>query len=128
MKEQYGQRYKVEVTKSKLSKPFREVWFTWNLETGQIDHVEFLIAQGIEQGLIVQSGNTWTYGTVRAVGREKFQKALRASETDVAELGDAIRVKHGLEPLSVKPRGTAKTSKVTKPATKKPAPKKMLRR
>jgi len=82
-KKQVGQKFKAELVKSKLSRPFQEEFFTWDLRTGSLDLVGYLIAKGIEQGLVTQKGNTWSYANHKAVGREKF-KALIASDADLA--------------------------------------------
>lgn len=41
--------------KSKLSAPHRETWFDYDLTTGKIDNRSFLLAQGIERGMITRS-------------------------------------------------------------------------
>jgi recombination protein RecA len=95
-KTQIGQKFKAELTKSKLSKPFEEVWFTWDLTTGEVDTIGFLISQGVEIGLVQQKGNTWTTGDVRAVGREKFRAALSLDADAVRELEAGVRRHHGI--------------------------------
>lgn len=108
VKEQTGQKYRAQMQKSKLSKPFKEVWFTWNLETGEIDMPEFLIAQSLELGKITVRGNTWEGYGVKAVGRKKFKNAFSA-ETDAIHAAElAIREHHGLD-----------TSHLTVPTPKK---------
>lgn len=47
-------KIKATLEKSKLSKPFSETWFLYDLATGSIDDVMFLISQGLEHGLIVE--------------------------------------------------------------------------
>ena len=98
---QVGQKYKAEVMKSKLSRPFRDVLFTWNLEENSIDLTTFLISQGLETGLVSLKGNTWSYGEHKAVGREKF-KALISSDPIVrATLENDVRAAHDLPPIEV---------------------------
>ncbi|AYQ99288.1 RecA-like DNA recombinase [Brevibacterium phage Cantare] len=96
-KEQIGQKYKIELVKSKLNKPFRDMWFTWSLTKGQIDLPAFLLAQGVESGLIEVTGNTWVFENVRAVGRQKFADALASDADALMVLEDRIRMAHGLE-------------------------------
>lgn len=86
-----GQKFKAELTKSKLSKPFSEQFFTWSLETGSLDLVGYLIAQGIETGKVSQKGNTWQYASVKAVGRENFRKKLEADDDAKLNLENEIR-------------------------------------
>lgn len=86
-----GQKFKAELVKSKLSRPFTEQHFIWDLQTGSLDLVGYLIAQGIELGFVQQKGNTWSIGKHKAVGREKF-RMLVASNPDLAlELENRIR-------------------------------------
>ena len=73
-KEQVGQKIKMTVEKSKLSKPFRDVIFTWDYKKGGIDEFGFLFGLAMEQGLIVKEGTTkWIYKGEVTSGREKFQ-------------------------------------------------------
>lgn len=124
-KEQTGQVYKAELQKSKLSKPFKEVWFTWSYDTGQIDLPGFLIAQGLESGVISVKGNTWSYDGMKVVGREKFKTALSNDIEKLEELECQVRESHGL-PV---PKKTAVKNPVVKPrGNTSPAPKKVLRR
>lgn len=98
-KEQTGQKFRAEILKSKLSRPFRDGYFTWNLETNQIDLPSYLVAQGLELGLVNQKGNTWTYGTLKAVGREKFRTALSSSPDHLRDLENDVREHYGLDLL-----------------------------
>lgn len=109
-KEQIGQKFKAEVIKSKLSQPFRDIWFHWNLENGQIDIPNFLMTQGIEHGFVDKAGNTWTAPGIKAVGREKFMKALAENQEAMDELEDRIREVHGL-PVLARPKKAARTVK-----------------
>lgn len=111
-KEQTGQVYKAELQKSKLSKPFKEVWFTWSYDTGQIDLPGFLIAQLLESGDIVVKGNTWTYGNIKVVGREKFKTAISADPELVRELERVVRERNGLPALSTPATSTKKQATV----------------
>lgn len=74
-----AQKFKAELEKSKLSEPFREEWFLWNLRSGFIDEAAYLIGQGLEHGLVKKNGNTWTGGGVKAVGKDKFRDAVEAN-------------------------------------------------
>lgn len=86
-KEQIGQKFKAIVEKSKLSKPFRDVYFTWDYETGEIDEVGFLIALGLEDGIITQSGASWEFEGEKWRGKDKFKTAVTEDRT----LQDRIR-------------------------------------
>jgi recombination protein RecA len=79
-KRQTGQKIRCTLEKSKLNRPFREAWMTFDLHACAIDDTGFLISQGLEEGLIEVSGQSWTIpqlwkgGTIR--GREAFRDAL----------------------------------------------------
>lgn len=101
-KEQTGQKFQAALEKSKLSAPFRDVWFDWDLESGQVDEIGFLIAQGLEKGYVILNGNTWQHGRWKAVGRERFktlvtstpeaQKSLRGALTGFSGASNGKRV------------------------------------
>lgn len=97
VKRQIGQKFKAELTKSKLSKPFQEEWFDWNLNTGSLDMVSYMIAQGMEHGIIEVSGTTWLVnGTKVAVGKPKFRKAVEAAPDLLLEIENGVRAARGL--------------------------------
>lgn len=66
-------KIKAEVDKSKLNKPFREMWFIFDLNTQTIDETAFVVAQGIEHGLIVETSKArwsipeWMDGTLHGI-------------------------------------------------------------
>ncbi len=86
-KEQIGQKFKAIVEKSKLSKPFRDVYFTWDYQTGEIDEAGFLIALGLESGDITQKGAMWEFEGQTYRGREKFKETVVSD----LQLQEAIR-------------------------------------
>lgn len=96
VKEQTAQLYKAELVKSKLTKPFKEMYFTWDLETGQIDLPGFLIAQGLENGLISVKGNTWLFLDVKAVGKDNFRKKFAANPIAMRHMEMEARRANGL--------------------------------
>lgn len=106
-----GQKFKAELIKSKLSRPFTEQLFTWDLRTGALDLVGYLIAQGIEIGEVTQKGNTWQFEGIKAVGREKFRTALESDPDATLDLENAVRRYHDIPQVQ---RPTAKTQKTTK--------------
>lgn len=118
-KEQTGQKFLATVLKSKLSRPFRDVYFTWNLDTNQIDMPSFLIAQGMENGYIDQRGNTWQYDNLKAVGREKFKTALSESPEALVALENDVRAANDLDLLPVPKKRPAKRTATRKTNTRK---------
>lgn len=118
-KEQTGQKYKAEILKSKLNRPFRDVWFTWSLDSNQIDMVTFLLSQGLETGAVTLTGNTWAFGTHKAVGREKFKALLASDPVAMAELENLIRDHYKLPTISVPADAPARSSAAKKPTRRK---------
>jgi recombination protein RecA len=103
-KEQIGQKFRIELSKSKLNKPFREIWFDWSLTEGEVDIIAFLFAQGLEHGLITVKGASYVYGDVKAVGKDKFKAALAANQQGMANLtADVTVANNGDKPVLVKP-------------------------
>lgn len=97
-KELVAQKYKATITKSKLSRPWRDILFDWSLETNSIDLTKFLVAQGLEHGLVIKKGNSWNVkgSTKKTVGREKFMAYLDGHPTELVALENAVRDVHGL--------------------------------
>lgn len=108
-KEQVGQKFKATVEKSKLSKPFRDVYFTWDYTTAEIDESSFLISLGMEAGLITQKGAAWTFDGQSFRGREKFHDQVR----DDPELN--ARIREAVLPSTFRGNQEADKSKVAAP-------------
>jgi recombination protein RecA len=111
-KEQIGQMFRAEVMKSKLNKPHRTIWFTWLLTDSAIDLTGFLFAQGVDMGMVSNKGKTWTYGSLRAVGKDNFRKRLSATPETHEALESDVRAAHGLStPKPPKPQKRLKRLK-----------------
>lgn len=78
-----GQKIRAQLEKSKLNSPDREVWFTFDQRTGDIDDVGFLVGQGLEAGLVTMSNARFALAGWKTTvhGIEKFKASL--SEEDV---------------------------------------------
>ena len=96
-KETVVQKFKAELTKSKLSKPFKQAYFNWNLVTADFDIPAFCVQQGLDMGLVKQSGAWWSYtdidadtgevgAEVKGQGMEKFKAALVADKEQYNKL------------------------------------------
>jgi recombination protein RecA len=114
-KVQIGQKYKMELIKSKLSKPFAEIWFDWSLTDGAMDLTAFVVNQAVQLGIITIKGNTWTYGSTKAVGRANFRKKVDRSPEVQKALETAVRHAHGLPALT----SVAKKRRINPPSKKK---------
>lgn len=89
-KEVVAQKYKIEITKSKLFKPGEETLFLWSTETGQVDELSFLIAMGLEKGVVTQAGAFWQLEELKVRGRENFRTALPEHPDALARLVEAV--------------------------------------
>lgn len=90
--ETVGQKIRATVEKSKLNRPHRDIYFTFDLERGAIDEVGFLIAAGIERGIVKQEGRTWSIKGTKAsvVGSEAFRAMVEATPRVRLRLRKAI--------------------------------------
>lgn len=90
-KTQVGQKFRAVIEKSKLSRPYAEVNFVWDLEKGGVDDIGFLIAQGLERGWITQPNNvTWQYKDTKINGKAKFRSWLTENPLAQKELRDRL--------------------------------------
>jgi recombination protein RecA len=109
-KETIGQTYRAVIEKSKLSKPWREVYFDWRLDTNQIDLTKFLFTQGVDMGLVEQRGTMWDFAGMAVRGKDAFLRALSASPEAMADLENKVRTAHGLPLLGVPARARKKAA------------------
>lgn len=107
-KRKVGQTFVAQVQKSKLSTPWTDLFFDYNMKQGGIDMPKFLFAQGVELGLVVKKGNTWSLGDIKAVGKDAFLSKLSKEPTAMSELENQVRASHGL-PLPGKPSAPGRT-------------------
>lgn len=84
VKEVYAHKIKMVLEKSKLNKPHRETMLTFDLRTGRIDEVGFMISHGLETGLVNHEGQSWWLkgSTTKVRGLEKFRDSLTAAQLD----------------------------------------------
>lgn len=94
-----GQTYRAVIEKSKLSKPWREIFFDWRLDTNELDLAKFLFTQGVDLGVVQNTGRTWRWGSLSVVGKDNFLKRLRSDQELKDGLENMIRTEHGLPPL-----------------------------
>lgn len=80
--------------KSKLSKPLRDIYFEFDLTTGAIDELGFVINQALDMGLIKtrKSGNVtvYTYGKIEARGYNAFKTKMGDARIATAKLRGAV--------------------------------------
>lgn len=124
-KEQIGQQFKAELLKSKLNKPFRDVWFNWSLTESMIDEVGFVMNQGIESGYVKQSGSNYSLNGLKANGKDKFRLLVETDPSIRHALENAVRAHNGL-PLLPPPKSPKKVG--TAPSKPLKAAKKTLRK
>jgi recombination protein RecA len=58
-KQRMGIRIRAQLEKSKLNAPDREAWMVYDLLSGKLDDIGFLMAQGLEQGYLVRDRGKW---------------------------------------------------------------------
>ena len=76
-----GLKIKATLEKSKLSAPSTESLFTFDLTTGRVDEVGYLIAGGLNSGIIKHEGRSWWVSEdEKMVGLEKFRGWLQDNE------------------------------------------------
>ena len=102
-KQQVGQKFRVEMTKSKLSNPYGIVMFDWSLTDNCIDIPRFLIAQGLEIGVVQRpNATTWEFAGQIIRGKDNFMEAIATNDELRGELEWAVRRHHGLPTAGTK--------------------------
>ena len=93
-KETTGIVMRAFLKKSKLSKPQRDVFFKFDLTTGEIDELGYVVNMGIESGAVktTKSGNVtvYKYGSVSGRGYNAFLAAMRKKPLVGAKLRGAM--------------------------------------
>jgi recombination protein RecA len=103
-----GVKIRATLEKSKLSAPSREALFTFDLNQGRIDETGYMIANGLNEGIIKHEGKSWWLEdengmeTERVVGLEKFRGWLEGN------LEAQQRIKTALLPSSLGAQEPAK--------------------
>lgn len=119
VKEQIGQKIRISVEKSKLSRPFRDVNLIWDYQEAQLDLADFLTSFGLEHGIVKQSGTTMTFMDIKSVGRGNFKKKLNSSPDALAALqAAALATIEDAPPEDVAPEPKRKVRKKTVAADK----------
>ena len=73
-----GHKIRATLEKSKLSAPSRDVLFTFDLTSGQVDEIGYALSAGLEKGIVKHEGRSWWVDeTEKTVGAEKFRGWLR---------------------------------------------------
>jgi recombination protein RecA len=98
-KEQIGQTYKATIEKSKLNRPWRELFFDWDLVHNRVDVEKWLMMQGLDLGIIERKGNSWIVGDLRVMGKDNFLARLRTDEEALHCLTKAVLDAYDLSSL-----------------------------
>lgn len=83
------QKIRAKIEKSKMSKPYREIFFDFDLKNGSIDELAFIISVGLENDLILREGvKKWKIATAEKaiVGYQNFKTHLIENPKEVAKL------------------------------------------
>jgi recombination protein RecA len=84
-----GHKIRATLEKSKLSAPSKDVLFMFDLETGAIDEVGYILSIALEKGLVKHEGRSWWLHTEldqKIVGAEKFIGYLKENPKKVQML------------------------------------------
>lgn len=104
------QKFKAELSKSRNTQPFSVQHFNFDLADGTIDHIQYLVQQGLDLGIITKPNKlTWELNIAdpitgevkreeKASGQEKFKDLLVNNPDIVADLSDAVAISHHLDP------------------------------
>lgn len=118
-----AQKIKASLEKSKLSAPFQETWFLYDLRTGQVDETMFLMSQGLERGLIKEgAGGRFTIPgklDTSVHGKPKFKQWLLDNPEALVWLKSTI-IPPGASPTTT-PKPTATVQGGTPPGSPRPA-------
>lgn len=86
-----GIKIKATLEKSKLSAPSTEALFTFDLTNGRVDEIGYLIAGGLNSGIIQHEGRSWWVSEEeKTVGLEKFRGWLTENETVQKQIREAL--------------------------------------
>ena len=107
-----GIKIRATLEKSKLSVPSKESIFTFDLSTGRVDEIGYLISAGLNAGIINHEGRSWWVGdNEKMVGLDKFRGWLEENQ-DIQN-----QIKLGILPNSLGSQEPVK-KKVGKPKSK----------
>ena len=80
------QKIRAKIEKSKMSKPYREIFFDFDLKASKIDELGFIISAGLENDLVIREGvKKW-----RLADEEKAIVGYANFKTHLSESPDAI--------------------------------------
>lgn len=84
-----GHKIRATLEKSKLSAPSRDVMFMFDLQTGAVDEVGYILSLALEKGLAIHEGRSWwlhSESDQKVVGAEKFIGYLKENPKKVEKL------------------------------------------
>jgi recombination protein RecA len=102
-----AQKFRVECNKSRFGQPFQIQHFVYDLINGKIDDSGYIIAQGLDLGVITRKGAWWTYtdtdddGVVleeyKAGSKDKFRELVQTTPAAYASLVSRVCKRYQLE-------------------------------
>ena len=91
-----GIKIRATLEKSKLSAPSKESLFTFDLTTGRVDEIGYMIANGLNNGIISHEGRSWWVSEdEKTVGLEKFRGWLQQNEEVKEQIRKILLPSHG---------------------------------
>lgn len=97
-----GHKIRATLEKSKLSAPSRDSLFTFDLSTGSIDELGYLISVGLEKQLIMHEGRSWWIQgqTEKIVGIEKFRGWMESNPIEIAKIKTVLLGQDGKQEVA----------------------------
>ena len=83
------QKIKAKIEKSKMSKPYGEIFFDFDLEAGEIDELSFIISAGLSSDIVLREGTRkWKVATEEKaiVGYQNFKDYLKENPKTIESL------------------------------------------
>ena len=87
------QKIRAKIEKSKMSAPYTEIFFDFDLKNGQVDEISFIISVGLLNDLVVREGvKKWKIaGEEKAiVGYQNFKNHLMENPKEITKLRKKI--------------------------------------
>ena len=107
-KKQVGQKFRAELLKARNKSPFDIQHLIFDYASGKVDQATYLMAQGLELGLVDTSGSWWTYtdvdtetgeviGEHKANSKDNFHDLLETTPEAYNSIMDKVCAKYGLD-------------------------------
>lgn len=101
------------IEKSKLTRPFQDVYFRFDLAEGKVDDLQFLVDTGIDKGIITNpKGHSWEYKGIQCRGKAAIPEMMIKNGLQEALASEVLETRLGVTQADSK---TAETRKQRSP-------------